>query len=298
MGTLSNAGRGGGRPQSSPSRRPASLRWNAFTLIELLVVIAIVAILAGLLLPGLSRARAKAQGIVCLSNLHQLTLGWLQYAMDDRGRLSPALANGAGIGFLQDSAWTAGWISWDGPAQFFPDITNKALLIAPGSGRIGPYVKNPDIFRCPSDPSRFTRRGKGSLRVRSYGMNNAIATPPFFTDDTRNIRRFFKEDDIPAHGASHLYVFIDEHEFTLGSTAFFVIEERTPSNAVWEDLPAARHGGQGALSFADGHGELHRWLEQSTTPPTKHLFDSHVVFPAEYSRDWIWLHERTSSRAP
>jgi len=134
--------------------------------------------------------------------------------------------------------------------------------------------------------------------TRSYAMNHAIGGLPYVTDDTRNIRRFFREGDLTAHGPSQLYVFIDEHEFTLGSTAFYVIEDRTPETGIWEDLPAARHGRQGALSFADGHAELHRWLEGSTTPPTKHLTDSHLAFPAADSRDWVWLHARTSSRAP
>ena len=85
-------------PQFQPHRSPltSSLRPFAFTLVELLVVIAIIAILAGLLLSALARAKASAQSVVCLSNLKQLQTGWLLYAHDHHDALPPN--NSAKIG--------------------------------------------------------------------------------------------------------------------------------------------------------------------------------------------------------
>src|SRR5262250_3208758 len=85
---------------------------QAFTLIELLVVIAIIAILAAMLLPALSRAKAKGQGISCMSNTKQLTLGWMMFPIDNNERLMTGKP-------------VEGGMTWDSN----PENTNAALLI-------------------------------------------------------------------------------------------------------------------------------------------------------------------------
>jgi prepilin-type N-terminal cleavage/methylation domain-containing protein len=73
-------------PEPVKGRRARSTT-HGFTLIELLVVIAIITILAGLLLPSLSRSKAKAQGIKCLNNQRQLSLAWRMYVEDNNEML-------------------------------------------------------------------------------------------------------------------------------------------------------------------------------------------------------------------
>jgi prepilin-type N-terminal cleavage/methylation domain-containing protein/prepilin-type processing-associated H-X9-DG protein len=122
------------------------MKRQGFTLIELLVVIAIIAILAAILFPVFAKAREKARQTSCLSNLKQLALGILSYAQDYDERFPMAVAGT--------------------PPQIyiFTEI-------------IDPYLKNTQIWQCPSKQGSVVLTNLGKANV-SYSVDVGTAMPP------------------------------------------------------------------------------------------------------------------------
>jgi prepilin-type N-terminal cleavage/methylation domain-containing protein/prepilin-type processing-associated H-X9-DG protein len=249
--------------------RPSVPERNAFTLIELLVVIAIIAILAGLLLPSLIGARKKTQGIQCMNNHRQLALAWRLYGDDNVDRLPYASEDPLRSGTLSAS-WVTGTLDFD-PANrsnWDPDYNIK-------KGAIWPYTgKSLGIYKCPSDHSTITVNRKILPRVRSMCMNVYLGgwggTDGGWGVKITNSILYFKGADLANPGPSKVFVFVDQREDSINMGNFAVYMGGYPDRPnlyeLW-DVPASYHGRAGGFSFADGHSELHRWLDPRTTPP-------------------------------
>jgi prepilin-type N-terminal cleavage/methylation domain-containing protein len=267
---------------------------SGFTLIELLVVIAIIAILASMLLPALGKAKTKAQGIGCLNNNHQLALCWIMYTVDNQEKVPPnsgndITANPADPKGPYLNTWCAGWLD-------LPSASDNTNILYLQRSHLFQYAKNLAIWRCPADTSVDGASKKP--RVRSMSMNNWLNAAGGNWNSQNQFRMIRKVTDMTDPPPAKNWILLDEREDSIND-GFFVVDmagyPNSPVSITLVDFPASYHNRAGGLNFADGHAEIHKWLDPRTAPILKKGQHLSLNVPSSKNQDIRWLQERSTS---
>ena len=275
--------------------RPKTKPAPAFTLIELLVVIAIIAILAAMLLPALSKAKLKANGIRCMNNHRQLALAWRLYVEDSLGRLPYASYDPYVSQPLADEnrfAWVTGGLDFDpnNPSNWDP---NQDLVNSP----LWPYCgKSAAIWKCPADYSFVVVNGVNLPRVRSMSMNFFLGGFGGWDGsgflDTASYKLYFKQTELADPGPAKVFVFLDMRPDSIDIGNFAPCMTGWPNQPAsygFYDLPGCYHNLACGFSFADGHSETHRWRDGRTTPPLLESSNISDQYSSPNNPDVAWL---------
>jgi prepilin-type N-terminal cleavage/methylation domain-containing protein/prepilin-type processing-associated H-X9-DG protein len=286
---------------------------RGFTLIELLVVIAIIGILSALLMPALSKAKQRAQGVLCLNGGKQIMVAMITYGNDNNDFFPP---NPDDANTVPGYNWCSGNAAIGGADEFNPDVLKdpaRSLLISYLAG-------NTSLFHCPGDKrtglyqgTNPTLAGQMVPAARTFSMNQAVGTidPGFdvggphsgvpvlpvngpWLNNRKDHRRnspwltFGKFSSLSRPGPARTWVLLDEDVVHINDAAFAFGME----SPQWIDVPGTYHNSGCGFTFADGHTEAHRW-QMAGPKKAGAISDAN---PAD-QQDWQWMQERTSARA-
>lgn len=271
-----------------PGSPRSRTRRQAFTLIELLVVIAIIAILAGLLLPALGRAKLKGTFAVCASNEKQLVLAYQMYYQDNDDSLLPTSYTGA-EGAM--NLYAGGF--WIGPT---PGLTTgikepEAMRRVMAGMSNSPlykynYCRALGAYHCPGDTRTKRLRPGNGWAYDSYSKAEGMAGGGW-----TNVKPWKKATEVDS--PTMAFVFIEEADPRDYNNGTWVLDPM-PSPG-WVDGFAIFHGNITTFGFLDGHVESHRWLEATTikaaTEFARGIESFYWAGGNRNNRDFIWVYD-------
>jgi prepilin-type N-terminal cleavage/methylation domain-containing protein len=287
---------------------------SAFTLIELLVVIAVVAILAGVLLPALSKAKQKAVAIQCLNNTRQLAIAAHLYTLDNN-ELWPQ--NGRGdltLNLVNPPSNYAARLWAEGPTyDTFNSESEARATVSPRLSLIAKYVPTKETFRCPADTVLVRAGNKQFQHPRTYGQNlfvgwtldritggSAWGEPSPRNQIFNKTANLKKPSDIFLYGELHRFSFCGP---PFGTHPRWDFQGNPMGQNLSYNVPGQFHGRTTFFSYADGHAQARKWISPKFNnpmvmnrplPENDGTWHNHVVplpgvTSTEVKMDFSWL---------
>jgi prepilin-type processing-associated H-X9-DG protein len=246
---------------------------------ELLVVMGIILLLAGILVPILITALRRSQGVRCVSNLKEIQAAMFLYAADNDDFV---VWNAS---YLRHS-----WVSSGDYARSAPDArgcTNLQWLVSRENASFASYISSPQVYKCPSDKTTVKIEGRHYPWVRSYGASFLQRKMCDF-DNNESL----EGTPVPP---SLNYTFNEPHPGYL--VGLLAAGAETNAFAIY---PASWHNGGAAFAFADGHAELHHWVDSRTRRPLDEDMrfgadGTAKLIPSPHNPDVHWLRQRAAS---
>ena len=247
---------------------------KAFTLIELLVVISIIALLIAILMPALNKAREQATGSVCLGNQKTLVLAWIMYADESNGRLCFGSVHEDGLDNSTDAykrkyAWVRPpLLSMDrNVCAPYAATTQKDRERGIQVGTLYKYTNTVEVYHCPGDKRDIKNEPPRDI-YRSYSIPHGLA----------GLRTWAHIKLTTIKRPSEKYVFVEEWQdgvdYAYNASAWAL---RVWLGDRWQDPVAVWHNKRSTLSFADGHAEMHGWIDPRT-----------IELSSEEAVNWAW----------
>lgn len=270
---------------------------KGFTLIELLVVIAIIAMLLAILMPSLKKAKAIAQGVVCINGAKVFTFGATLFAGDNDNKIpksEPTMIEQEKRDINQN-----GWVyrphdennnTKDGRnGREDPEFEDRVRGIE--SGTLFPYVEDHKVYHCIGD-KRFSRGYKNYL---SYAMPACIMPDEYGKKNEFILT--FTQIVVP----SEKYIFLEESDtraYVVGGWSLGTKERTDGRNDGWWDGMAIWHNNASSFGFADGHAENHKWHDPETLERAKRIllpgasygYSAWVSTEPRTDLDWVQKH--------
>jgi len=277
---------------------------SGFALRDLVAVVATVGFLALVLMPALARDLNRDLRAVCLNHMAQLGRALTLYAADSRDWLPPNYDDANTVPYHD---WVGGAGGGGDPQEFNPDI-----LKDPTRAMLTPYLDGDiSVYRCPADPrvglyqgTNVALQGTVVPSARSVSLNGAVGTYPYgggkspvdgsWLDGNhahtanKTWHCYGKITDFSAPGPSQLVTFLEEDPYSINDGTFAAVGPSDSQLYKLIDWPSTQHDMAGALSFGDGHAEIHTWQDRRTQ--VVNGFVSQAIQPGNVDIRWLSTH--------